>query len=160
MAKSWHDGKRFGSVRRLWFGRFQARYTLEAADHRAPRTFARVRSPRTFATQGEADTWLRIRHAELDTGTRLLAKPKRAGVTLPDYATAWLRERDRKPRTRVLKPRARVLYGRQLDLYLLPTFGKRSLTSITRRRYASGTPTSTETRQPRALTPTRCSRRS
>jgi len=115
MANSWHDGKRFGSVRRLSSGRFQARYTFEAADHRAPRT---------FATQGEADTWLRIKHAELDTGTRLLAKPKRAGVTLADYSTPWLRERD-------LKPRTRVLYGRQLDLYLLPTFGKRSLTSIT-----------------------------
>jgi len=32
-------------------GRFQARCTLEAADHRAPRT---------FATRGEADTWPRI----------------------------------------------------------------------------------------------------
>ena len=57
-------------------------------------------------------------------GFRLLAKPKRAGVVLADYSTQWLRERD-------LKPRTRVLYGRQLALYLLPTFGKRSLASIT-----------------------------
>ena len=107
--------KRFGSIRRLSSGRWQARYTHEARESKAPRT---------FATEAEAETWLRIKRTELDTGSRLLIRTKRtAGATLADDSEGWLRERD-------LKPRTRVLYRSQLDLYLLPKLGKRSLTSI------------------------------
>jgi len=107
--------KRFGSVRRLSSGRWQARYTHEARESKAPRT---------FATESEAETWLRIKRTELETGSQLLIRAKRtAGVTLADYSDEWLRERD-------LKARTRVLYRGQLDLYILPKLGKRSLTSI------------------------------
>jgi integrase len=133
MAQSWHDSRRFGSVRRLSSGRFQARYTFEAVEHKAPRT---------FADEEAANKWLRIKQTELDPGALLLARPKRAGATFGDYAQRWLAERD-------LKPRTRVLYGRQLQLYLLPTFGKRSLNSITaasvrewHANFGSGSPTS------------------
>ena len=78
--------KRFGSVRRLSSGRWQARYTHEARESKAPRT---------FATQSEAETWLRIKRTELETGSQLLIRAKRtAGVTLANYSDEWLRERD------------------------------------------------------------------
>lgn len=111
-------GKRFGSVRQLSSGRWQARYTHEGASHKAPRT---------FATQAEAERWLRTRHTELDTGARLLLNPKRAGAaTFGQYAERWLASRSVD-----LKPRTVVLYRSLLDRNLLPAFGKRSMAGIT-----------------------------
>ena len=107
--------KRFGSVRQLSSGRYQARYTHDAVEHKAPRTFASVAA---------AEQWLRTTRTELETGARLLIRPKRTGgTTLAEYAARWLPQRE-------LKSRTRVLYRRQLELYILPALGKRSLTSI------------------------------
>lgn len=50
--------KRFGNVRLLDSGRFQARYR--------PRNGAHVNAPETFDTQAEAEAWLDTLKQELD----------------------------------------------------------------------------------------------
>jgi len=126
---------RFGSIRQLPSGRWQARYTHDGAVHKAPMTFPdesvdqltgrKVRGPEL------ADRWLRLRQSEIDSGVRLLARPKsRSGVTFAEYAARWLPAR----RTRngaELKPRTKVLYQQQLARDLLPVFGRLALTAIT-----------------------------
>lgn len=108
---------RFGSIRHLPSGRWQARYTHGGTTKKAPNT---------FATEDQAQKWLRLRQAELESGVTILAKPKRTGgTTFETYANRWLDARE-------LKPRTRVLYRGQLDRHLLPAFGKRALTTITR----------------------------
>lgn len=114
--------QRFGSVRQLPSGRFQARYTHEGAERKASVTFPDKES---------AERWLRTRRTEIDTGAQLLARPRIKGsLTFAEYAARWLAAR----RTRngaELKPRTRVLYQQQLDRDLLPTFGAKPLTGIT-----------------------------
>jgi integrase len=84
----------------------------------------RLKAPRTFADRGQAEKWLRLKHAEIDSGAVLLAVPDRETVTFAEYAPSQIDSRN-------LKPRTRVLYQRQLALYLLPVFGKMRLTDIT-----------------------------
>lgn len=126
---------RFGSIRQLPSGRWQARYTHDGAVRKAPMTFPnesvdpqtgkKVRGPDL------ADRWLRLRQSEIDSGVRLLARPKSRGTTtFAEYAAGWLPAR----RTRdgaELKPRTKVLYQQQLDRDLLPVFGRLALTAIT-----------------------------
>ncbi len=107
---------RFGSVRKLPSGRYQARYTHDGAD---------LKAPRTFGTKQLADQWLRLRQAELDSGARILARPATGRtITLAAYAAGWVDGRQ-------LKPRTHVLYRQQLERYLLPTFGSLPLAAIT-----------------------------
>lgn len=108
--------RRFGSVRRLPSGKWQARYTWEALEHKAPRT---------FASRDAAEAWLRTKRTELDTGWILTRERRRRSVTFSEYAQGWLEERQD------LKPRTRVLYAGQLDRYLLPAFGQLTVNAIT-----------------------------
>jgi len=120
---------RFGSIRQLPSGRWQARYTHDGAVHKAPMTFPDVSvdqlTGRKVRGPELADRWLRLRRAEIDSGARLLARPKSRGtVTFAEYAVQWVAGRE-------LKPRTRVLYQQQLDRDLLPVFGRLALTAIT-----------------------------
>ena len=108
--------RRFGSVRRLPSKKWQARYTWEALEHKAPRT---------FASRDAAEAWLRTKRTELDTGWILTRERRRRSVTFSEYAQGWLEERQD------LKPRTRVLYAGQLDRYLLPAFGQLTVNAIT-----------------------------
>jgi integrase len=108
--------RRFGSVRRLPSGKWQARYTWEALEHKAPRT---------FASRDAAEAWLRTKRTELDTGWILTRERRRRSVTFSEYAQGWLEERQD------LKPRTKVLYAGQLDRYLLPALGQLTVNAIT-----------------------------
>ncbi|AVM65401.1 site-specific integrase [Dietzia sp. oral taxon 368] len=89
---------RFGSVRRLPSGRYQARYT-------GP-DLARYTGPRTFQTKGDAFGWLRAeeRLIELEVWTSPVDREraeeaKAARVTVEAYGTAWMDQRDVRPKT-------------------------------------------------------------
>lgn len=104
---------RFGSIRRLPSGRWQARYRAHGAMHTAGIT---------FDTKGHAEVYLATVRADLVRG--LWRPPERPGtLTFADYAAGWLDKR-------TLKPRTRVHYRWLLDTYLLPTFAGRRLPDI------------------------------
>lgn len=111
--------QRFGTVRKLPSGRFQARYTgPDGQQHRAPVT---------FDTKGDAQLWLSTKSAAI-TESRWKPAPPPTKEPLPsftEYADRWLERRDLKPRTRA--EYKRVLIG------LKQTFGAQTLDAITAR---------------------------
>lgn len=106
--------KRFGNVRKLPSGRWQARYS--AADG-LPR-----KAPDTFETKRAAEQWLVETEAEMLRGDWL--DPEAGKISLNEYAERWTRERD-------LKARSREEYERNLRLHVRPFLGDRALNSIT-----------------------------
>ena len=108
--------QRFGNVRKLPSGRFQARYTSpDGQEHRAPTT---------FDTKGDAHTWLAMQSAAItESRWKPVPPPKEPLPTFGTYADQWLEHRDLKPRTR--SEYKRVLTG------LKQTFGDVVLDEIT-----------------------------
>ena len=77
------DRRRFGRIRRLPSGRWQARYKgPDGADRPAPGTFVRKR---------DAQSWLVRKEAEILSGDWLDSDAGR--VPFREYATAWVKER-------------------------------------------------------------------
>jgi integrase len=113
MAKKTHR-RRFGWVRKLPSGRYQASYL--GPDGR------RHTAPRTFDTATSADRWL------VQVETTILRRewfdPERASVQLRDYAQAWIEQRPG------LRPSTQALYSRLLDRYIKPTIGAAQLRAI------------------------------
>ncbi|GAB2688402.1 tyrosine-type recombinase/integrase [Kitasatospora kifunensis] len=114
MANNSGRRRRWGSVRKLPSGRFQARYPgpdglLRNADE-------------TFATKGDAEAWLV--ETETDIRREEWRDPNAGAVNFLLYATAWIDERD-------LAPLTDELYRRLLRLHLEPTFGESELKEIT-----------------------------
>jgi integrase len=106
--------RRFGSVRKLPSGAWQARYTgPDGLPRKAPTTFERKRA---------AEQWLVETEAEMLRGEWL--DPDAGKVTLGDYADRWIRERD-------LKPRTREEYERHIRLHVRPYLGDRPLNEVT-----------------------------
>lgn len=105
--------RRFGSVRKLPSGRFQARY-------RGPDGQI-YNADKTFATQTDADRWLVRREAELLDGWWQNPDEK---VTFGEYAVTWFKDRDYAPTTRERNASA-------LNLHVLPTFRSVPLKDIT-----------------------------
>jgi hypothetical protein len=135
---------RFGQVRKLPSGRFQARYTIPGTDRRTA-------APMTFQSKLDAETWLSVQRADLARGTWKPPTPRRP-LTLAEYADRWLTERD-------LRPCTVAHYRRILHRFLLPPLGDVPLSKITPRSCAPGTPGSSPGRST-ATTPTRCCARS
>ena len=106
--------QRFGAVRKLQSGRWQARYTGPDGQRRP--------APDTFATKTAANQWLVEKEAELLRGEWL--DPDSGKVSLNEYAEKWISERD-------LKPRSREEYERNLRLHVHDYLGHRALNSIT-----------------------------
>lgn len=105
--------RRFGSVRKLPSGRFQARY---------PGPDGLLRSaPETFATQTDADRWLVSKEAEIIDG-RWQNPDEKIGFGV--YADAWFKERDYAATTRERN-------GSALRLHILPTFRDAVLSEVT-----------------------------
>lgn len=133
-------GKRsFGSIRKLKSGRFQARYTgPDGAEHKAATT---------FSAQIDAEGWLvqERRFIEREEWTppaeRAVVK-EMAGVTLREYADAWLEHKD-------LTPKTRALYKDLLTSRIFPGLGDMRMTDVDlaavrawwRERQADATPT-------------------
>ncbi|MBN1174746.1 MAG: site-specific integrase [Micromonosporaceae bacterium] len=112
--------RRFGSVRQLPSGTWQARYTgPDGLTRKAPEPFDSKRAAEQWLVESEADI---LRGAWLD--------PDAGNVTLSDYANQWIKERD-------LKARTREEYARHLRLHILPNLGRISLNEITPARIRS-----------------------
>jgi len=106
--------RRFGSIRQLPSGRWQAAYS-------APNG-RRVLAPHTFAKRAVAEAWLGDPR-EIDRG---LWKPGATGVArtrFDAYSSRWLANRD-------LKPRTAEQYQQILTTHLLPAFGEMQLAAI------------------------------
>jgi integrase len=104
----------FGSVRRLSSGRWQVRYRdLSGVMHTGPHT---------FASKADASRYLAMVEADLHRGA--WADPKLGRITLAEWAKRW------QETTTNLRPTTRDLYAYLLRRFLLPTFGKMSLSSI------------------------------
>jgi len=99
--------RRFGRVRKLPSGRYQARYLgTDGVDHTAPSTFER---------KADADRWLAATESDLLRGD--WSKPESSRVTVAQYGSAWIRERPG------LRPRTVQLYEGLLRLHIVPGLG-------------------------------------
>lgn len=106
--------RRFGRVRRLPSGRYQARY-------RGPDGLDRP-APSTFATKTDAERWLARTEVEIHDDHWL--NPDTGRVTFGDYAQAWIRERPN------LRPNTVQVYGYVLARHLQPFFGNQAVADI------------------------------
>ena len=107
--------RRFGAVRQLKSGQWQARY-------RGPDGLMRP-ADRTFPSKTDADVWLTRKEAEILNGAWM--DPEMGRVPLPVYAAAWIDERPG------LRPKTIRLYRYLLRRHLTPTFKSRAVAEIT-----------------------------
>src|ERR1700722_15818276 len=115
--------RRFGSIRRLPSGRWQARYpgpdgVMRPADD-------------TFATKTEAATWLTTKEAEILDDEWI--DPDAAAILVADYAATWIEERPG------LRPKTVKNYGSLLRCQVAPflatvTVGEMTLARVRRWR--------------------------
>jgi integrase len=97
--------RRFGRVRKLPSGRWQARYPgPDGADRPADET---------FETKTSAEVWLTLKEAEILRGDWI--DPKGGEVLVETYAATWIDERD-------LRPRTIRLYRYLLKAHVVPHF--------------------------------------
>lgn len=106
--------RRFGAVRKLPSGQWQARYkgpdgTMHAADH-------------TFPNLTDAEVWLTVKEAEIVNGDWI--NPDSGKVLFGNYAVDWIEERPG------LRPKTVRLYGYLLRYHLAPTFGDKTIAEI------------------------------
>jgi integrase len=105
--------RRFGRVRRLPSGRYQARYLgPDGADRPAPQT---------FGTKREAEVWLALKEGEIRRGDWL--DPSAGAVPFAKYAADWMGQGHFSPKTT-------QLYELLLRRHLLPTFGDTNIADI------------------------------
>jgi integrase len=108
--------RRFGSVRRLPSGRWQARSWDVAGN--------RIGAPDTFATKGDAQRWLSA--AETDMGRGDWHDPRLGDLPFHDWADRGLATKAPK-----LGPATQNLYRYLLRRYVIPRFGPRPVGRIT-----------------------------
>ena len=105
--------RRFGRVRHLPSGRWQARYPgPDGQDHTAPNT---------FPTKRDAERWLSIKEADIHRGDWL--DPAAATIPFAEYASEWTEDRE-------LAPKTAQLYELLLRRHLNPTFGQMAIGDI------------------------------
>ncbi|MGX9295209.1 tyrosine-type recombinase/integrase [Tsukamurella paurometabola] len=107
--------RKFGSIRKLPSGRFQARYTAPDGEE--------YKADDTFPTEAAADDWLVIQRAKVLT-TEWVPRASADSVAFRAYSESWLKHR-------TLKPKTREHYEQLLRLHINPTFGDRPLKAIT-----------------------------
>lgn len=113
-AKGKPTKRRFGRVRQLPSGRFQARY-------RGPDDIDRA-APETFATKRDAEVWLTKKEAEILAED--WSNPDLGKVSFKEYGSDWVNERPG------LRPKTVQLYEGLLRLHLVPTFGNLAVSEI------------------------------
>jgi integrase len=106
--------RRFGAVRQLVSGQWQARY-------RGPDGIMRP-ADRTFPDKTTAERWLTTKEAEIINGDWL--DPDAGRVHFGQYATAWIDERPG------LRPKTIQLYRYLLRRHLDPRLGTRAMADI------------------------------
>ncbi|MEU6767125.1 tyrosine-type recombinase/integrase [Streptomyces sp. NPDC046853] len=114
MANRKGQRRRFGSVRQLKSGRWQARY-------RDPATGQLRGLDRTFATKKDAEVALSQVEADISRG--LWVDPDEGRIPFGDFMTDWFRDRK-------LADRTRERHESVIRLHIMPTFEKRALISI------------------------------
>jgi integrase len=107
--------RRFGRVRKLPSGRFQARYQDPDGIDRP--------APNTFATKTDADRWLTAVEADMNRGT--WRSPDLGRIRLGDYLEEWI---DQRPG---LRPRTTDLYRWLANKHIAPALGNYFLNDIT-----------------------------
>ncbi|MEH3141182.1 MAG: tyrosine-type recombinase/integrase [Mycobacterium kyogaense] len=114
----------FGTAHKLPSGRYRALY--HGPDGR------RYKADRTFLTEKDARGWLSLRQAEIidQSWKPPAALNAESGLTLADYANAWLPKR--KVRGRPLKDRTREHYRKLLDEHVLPALGAIPVASLSK----------------------------
>lgn len=113
--------RRFGRVRKLPSGRYQARYAgPDGVDRPAPHTFER---------KADADRWLAGVEAELLRGD--WRDPDAGRVLLEDFAAAWITERAG------LRPKTMQLYRGLLRRHIAPGLGALTVGEVTPARVRS-----------------------
>ena len=105
--------RRFGRVRQLPSGRWQARYKGPDGSDRP--------APRTFESKTSAERWLSVTEAEIIQGDWI--DPDGGRALFGAYARDWIEERG-------LRPKTVELYRYLLRHHLEPTFGPRTLADI------------------------------
>jgi integrase len=106
--------RRFGRVRRLPSGRWQARYAGPDGIDRA--------ADETFGSKGDAEIWLTLKEAEIRNGDWI--NPDDGKIAFADYARTWIDERPG------LRPKTVELYRYLLRRHLSPIFGKMPIADI------------------------------
>jgi integrase len=106
--------RRFGRVRQLPSGRWQARY-------KGPDGIDRP-APQTFASKTSAERWLSVTEAEIIQGDWI--DPGAGRVLFGGYARDWIEERPG------LRPKTIEPYRYLLRQHLEPAFGSRTLADI------------------------------
>ena len=101
--------RRFGRVRRLPSGRFQARHPGPDGTDRP--------TPQTFATKRAAEVWLTLKEGEIKRGDWL--DPSAGAVPFAKYAADWLGQRQLSPKTAQL--------FELLRLHVIPALGEVSI---------------------------------
>jgi Phage integrase, N-terminal SAM-like domain len=99
--------RRFGRVRQLGSGRWQARYPGPDGIDRP--------APETFASQKDAERWLTVKEGEILKGDWI--NPDDGKVTLAEYGATWITERPG------LRPKTVELYRYLLRKHLAPALG-------------------------------------
>ncbi|MEV4619705.1 tyrosine-type recombinase/integrase [Asanoa sp. NPDC049573] len=105
--------RRFGSVRKLRSGRYQARYLGSDGLTRT--------APETFAKERDAEKWLTLTESQMIKGE--WSPPEGSEITVRDYGRRWISDRK-------LAPRTRELYGDLYRLYIDPRLGKLELGEV------------------------------
>lgn len=105
--------RRFGFIRKLPSGRFQASYLGPDGQRRY--------APETFATKTDANTWLS--GAETDMVRGDWTDPLLAKITLAEYGVRWIKERK-------LSVRTREEHERTFRLHINPFLGLKTLGEI------------------------------
>lgn len=106
--------RRFGNVRRLPSGRYQARYRGTDGVLRS--------APHPFGTKRDAEQWLALAESEVLRGD--WSDPERARVLLSDFGRRWIAEHNMSHRTR-------EEYESLWRLHVDPFLGPRELIEIT-----------------------------
>jgi Phage integrase, N-terminal SAM-like domain len=108
------DKRRFGRVRKLPSGRWQARY-------KGPDGIDRP-APHTFGSKTSAERWLTLTEAEIIHGDWI--DPAAGRVLFGSYARDWIEERPG------LRPKTIELYRYLLRYHLDPPFSTRAMADI------------------------------
>ena len=106
--------RRFGRVRKLRSGRWQARY-------QGPDGIDRP-ADETFATKTDAEVWLTVKEAEIHNGDWI--NPDDGKVILAEYARTWIAERPG------LRPKTIELYSYLLRRHIVPMLGQVAIAEI------------------------------
>ena len=129
MAGARRRGRRsFGAVRKLPSGRYQASYLDPAGTRRT--------APETFTAKMDADAWLAMQRAAIESGSW---RGRDDRTTVGEFADEWVKALQ-------VRDRTRYHYKVNLEKWIKPTFGTTPMSAVTPamvRKWVGGFPTDT-----------------